>query len=307
MKYAHILSAFYAHPWAILPSKLEEVRAFLHLKAAGGDVDPEEIRAIVAARRQTIGAELVGRTALVSVFGMLAQRVGGLEAASGGVGTEAIGATLDRLVADREVRSIVLVVDSPGGSVFGVQELADKIRAYRAEKKIIGIADSVAASAAYWLLAQTSEVNVTPGGQVGSVGVVAAHQDTSKAQEIAGVKTTYVSSSPHKTDGVPESPLTPEALAELQSKVNHYHSLFVAGLAKGRGVSESRVEKDFGGGRMLTPKEALAAGMVDRVATLEQVLARLGAPAGGPSAEAQGPPLSARLAAVRARAVTVDG
>jgi signal peptide peptidase SppA len=296
MRYPHLLAAFNSTPWAILPEKLDEIRAFLEIKVAGGDVPEERVEAIEAGRRDG-SVQMAGRVAVMPVFGVIAQRVGGVERMSGMIGTEEIGATLDSLVEDKQVRAIVMAFDSPGGSVFGVPELADKIRAARDKKKIVALADSLAASAAYWLAAQASEVVVTPGGQIGSVGVIAAHIDVSKAEELKGVKTTLVTSSPYKAEFAPESPLSEEARGELQAKVNHYHGLFVGALAKGRGATEAAVAKNFGQGRMLTAKAAVEAGMADRVGTLAQVLSRLDPGAGG---------ASAALAKARARAVSLE-
>lgn len=281
MNYSRIIEAVYSEPWAILPEKLAAIRQFLSIKAVGGDVSEEQIKAATGSRRGS-NVQMAGRIAVMPIFGTLAQRVGSLEEASGGVSAEAIGATLEGLVADKQVRAIVMAFDSPGGSVYGIEELGAKIRALKEEKKIVGLADSVAASAAYWLISQTSEVNVTPGGQIGSIGVVAAHEDYSKhLEEKAGVKTTLVTAGTFKGEGNPYGPLTDEARAEMQKKVNHYYGLFVGAVAKGRGVTAARVEKDFGQGRMFTASEAVTRGMADHVATLEQVLRRLGAGAGG--------------------------
>ncbi len=282
MRYASILSAFYSTPLAILPAKLEQIRAFLRAKSGEGDVvegfvTPVEL---FGGARRSDGVQIAGKVAIMPVFGAISQRVGMMARSSGGVSTEEVGATLQSLVDDKAIRSVVMVFDSPGGSVYGVQELADKMRSLGAQKKIVGIADSMAASAAYWLLSQCAEVNVTPGGQVGSIGVLCAHEDHSEADKLAGVKTTYITSAPYKVEGAPEMPLGEEARGEMQAKVNHYHGVFTKAVARGRNVSEAHVTANYGGGRMLTAKDAVAAGMADRVATLEQVLSRLGAEGG---------------------------
>ncbi len=282
-KYPALLAAFYSNPWLLSREKFEEIRGFLQLKGAGGKVSAEEIKAL-AARRRDDSVQMAGRIAILPVMGVISQRMSGLEAASGGESAEQIGQTLDSLVADKQVKTIVMQFDSPGGSVFGIEELGRKIMAARSDKRIVGIADSVAASAAYWLLAQTSEINVTPGGQVGSIGVISAHEDYSKFEEKAGVKTTLVTSSKFKAEGNPYEPLNDDARAEMTRKVQAYHTMFTAAVARGRGITEARVEKDFGQGRMLMAKEAVAAGMADRVATLEQVIQRLGGSSGGPAA-----------------------
>lgn len=320
MLYQRILEAVYNQPLAILQEKLEQVQAFLALKAKGGDVSPDQVQAIVVERdnrralaipdalittRRPDGVLMAGRVAIISVFGVLSQRAGVLDQMSGLVSAERLGATLDGLVADRQVKAVVMAFDSPGGSVFGIPELARKIRDARAEKKIAGIVDSLAASAAFWLIAQTSEVTITTGGQMGSHGVIAAHVDVSKMEEMLGVKTTLVTSSPYKAEFASEQPLGEEARGELQGKVNAYHAMFTSDLAKGRGVSQARVEKDFGQGRMFLAEEAVKAGLADRVGTLAQLLDRLGAnEAGGPKAEAL--PVGAKLAGYRARAVQVE-
>lgn len=309
MKYRLIRAAFYSAIWAIHPGKLAEMEAFLRLKADGGEVSAEEIAEIMAARRAG-GVQVYGKTAVLPVFGTLAQRVGGLEAASGGISTEKIGASLDGLMADRSVKNVVMVYDSPGGSVQGIPELAQKIRGYRSEKKIIGVADPMAASAALWLMAQATESYVSPSGQVGSVGVIAMHQDTSKQEEMEGVKTTIVTSSPYKAEMASSQPLTEEARGELEAKVREYHGMFISDIAKGRGISAANVEKNFGQGRMLTASQAKAAGMVDGIANLETVLRRLGADSSSGGMAAQAPEdLGERMKlakAARARAIEVE-
>lgn len=296
--YPRVTHAFYSTPWAILPEKLREMEAFIQAKAAGR-VPPGEgpplmrslpIDARLAAMddyddrpRPAAGPprpnQVIGRTAIINVYGVLSQRMNLFSSFSGGTSTELIGQQLDSAMADKTIRSIVLRIDSPGGDVFGTEELARKIHAARAEKKIIAVADSMAASAAYWLAAQATEIVVTTGGQVGSIGVVAVHQDESKAEEMAGVKTTLIHAGKFKVEGSPTLPLSAEGRDHYQAIVDAYYRMFVAAVARGRSVTETRVERDFGQGRMKVAKDAVESGMADRVATLEQVLHRLGADA----------------------------
>jgi signal peptide peptidase SppA len=305
VRYDRIVAAFQGQILAILPEKYEEIRAFLALKIAGGEVSAEELAAVAGTRRPD-GVVQYGPVALVPVFGTIAQRVGMLGAASGGVSAEGIGARLDALVADHTVKSIVLDIDSPGGSVYGVPELAAKIRDLRGQKQIVAVADSIAASAAYWLLSQASESSVAPSGQVGSIGVIAAHTDMSRAERLEGMRTTLVTSSPHKAEGSPYDALSDEAREEMQKKVDAYHAMFVADVAAGRGTSAKRVEADFGQGRMVMAADAVAAGMVDRVETREQLLERLGADVQASPGPARGGSVPRAAVAARARAVSLD-
>lgn len=298
MKYANIIAAFHSQPWAIMPEKLAEIRAFLRLKARGGEIDPQDVAAIAASRRSD-NVQMIGRVAVLPVFGVIAQRVSMMDRASGGVSTEEIGQTLDNLVADKQVKTIVMAFDSPGGTVTGVPELAAKIRAARDQKRIIGLADPLAASAAYWLISQTSEIYATPSGQVGSIGVIAGHDDITGMLEQAGIKTTLVTSAPFKAETYPETPLSDEARADMQAKVDKYHSMFVTDIAAGRGITSRQVDKKYGQGRMMLAKDALETGMIDRVLTAEQLLSRL---VGEAKAEAPGTSERDRIA----RAIEVE-
>lgn len=288
--YEHVIHAFYNRPYAIQAEKLEEIRTFLERKAAGETF----LATAPKAAASTAPYRIAGRTAILPIFGVIEQRMNLLMEICGGTSTEMAGRALDHAVADSAVKSILLLIDSPGGSVFGVEELGAKVRQARDSKKVVAIADSLAASAAYWIGAQASEFYATPGGLVGSVGVYLAHKDEAAAAEKEGVKTTLISAGTYKTEGDPSQPLSEDARAHLQSIVDSYYSRFVDAVAKGRGVTVARVLKDFGQGRVFPAAEAAARGMVDKVATTESILRKLGTD--GPTAGA---------AAARARAVNL--
>ncbi len=143
MKYQRIAAAFNRSIWAILPEKLAELRAVLERRLAGEEADPDAVKAAIAARRSGDGTQRSGAVAVLPVFGTICQRIGMMEAASGGISTEEIGAALDGLVADKTVACIIMLFDSGGGSVYGVDELARKIAAVRARKRIVAMVDSV--------------------------------------------------------------------------------------------------------------------------------------------------------------------
>jgi ClpP class serine protease len=122
--------------------------------------------------------------------------------------------------------------------------------------------------------AQASEFYVTPSGQVGSIGVFSAHEDISALQEKEGRKISLISAGKYKVEGNPFEPLGEEAKAETQRVVNSYYDMFLGAVAKGRGVPLDNVRKGFGQGRMVLPKEAVAEGMVNDVATFDEALSR---------------------------------
>ena len=90
------------------------------------------------------------------------------------------------------------------------------------------------------------------------------------------MKVSLISAGKHKVDGNPYEPLSDSAREDLQSKVDTFYEMFVKNVARGRGVSQGNVRDGFGQGRMVMAEDALKAGMVDRVATFDQTLTRLG-------------------------------
>jgi capsid assembly protease len=277
MKLLRLITAFAATPWAMMPDRLEAAIAVLNARAGENNADLSALVAPVAARPTAQPAgNSPGVVAVIPVWGVISHRAHMVDdmCGPGGTSTEKLQSAIRSAVADPNVKAIVLDIDSPGGSVFGVQELADDILAARDIKPILANANSLAASAAYWLGTAASELHVTPSGEVGSVGVYAAHVDVSKSQELKGLKTTLISAGKFKIEGNPYQPLDPEAAAQIQARVNDYYDGFVKAVAKHRGVGVQAVRDGFGQGRTVGAKDAVTAGMADQVATLDQTIQR---------------------------------
>jgi len=182
-------------------------------------------------------------------------------------GYASIRAGIRRALADPTVKTIDLVIDSPGGSVIGLPEAADAIFAANKIKPVRAFIPGICASAAYWLASQASTITLTPSGEVGSVGVLNLHTDISKALDTAGVKVTAVTAGVFKTERAPFTPLSDNAKAHMQTGVSGWYADFLSTVRRGRGARVSPTS-NYGGGRMLGSREALAAGMVDFVANL---------------------------------------
>lgn len=288
MKYLRILSEVAAAPWAIDPIKGEAMLSVLRFAALGGKHSPAEIERILAfdqedeneerhRRRDMRDKPGPGGIAVLGLKGIISPRASGMEDVSPGVGTscERFGRALRSVVGDTNISAIVLDVNSPGGNVHNVTELAQQMRAARGAKPIIACVSPVAASAAYWIAAQADEIVVTESGEVGSIGVVAYHEDISRFLDAEGVTPTIFRSTPEKQETHPAFPLTEGAKAHLQGEIDRYYGMFLADVAAGRGVKVDQVRSDFGHGRMVGAKDAVAAGMADRIGTLDDELARL--------------------------------
>lgn len=156
-----------------------------------------------------------------------------------------------------------------------MSELADEIASARAQKPVVAIANSLAASAAYWIGCSASEFYVTPGGEVGSIGVWQAHFDYSQAFAAEGIQPTLVSAGKYKVEGNPYAPLDEEAQGFMQSRVDDYYASFTQAVARGRGVPIAQVRDGMGQGRVLGADAALAQRMVDGVATFDDVVRKM--------------------------------
>lgn len=273
--YELILRAVLGSPWAIMPEKLAMIEGVLRVRASGGLVSAADIAAATNGRKSDGERVNVGDgVAVIPIYGTIHQHAGLLAESSGGVSTDGIRNALRWALADPQVGSIVLDVDSPGGNVMGVPELAAEIMRARGGKPIVALANSLAASAAYWLASAADEVWVTPSGQVGSIGVYLAHVDMSKAYEDEGIKVSMISAGKYKVEGNEYEPLGDEARTALQEMVDEYYGMFVDAVAKGRGRAVAEVRGGFGEGRPVTAKAAKAAGMVDGIGTLDEAAGR---------------------------------
>lgn len=273
MKLLRLVTAFSQTPWALKADTFEAARAILHAAANG---ERANLEPLAGPPPKSPSGNSPGVIAVIPIWGVIANRAYMVEDICGpsGTSTERLQQSIQSALANPDVKAIVLDIDSPGGSVFGVQELADFIFSARETKPILANANSLAASAAYWIGTAASEFTVTPSGMAGSVGVYAAHMDASKAEEIMGLKTTLISAGKYKVEGHPYAPLDTEAAQSMQKSVDEYYSAFTASVAKYRGTGVAAVRDGFGEGRTVSAKEAAACNMSDGIATLDETIQR---------------------------------
>lgn len=279
-------------PWAMLPGYLEAMIEVIQLRADGVRFTEEEIAArLAAADHGSLSlaepkriSPSSGAIAVIPISGIIAQKASMVNNQSGprGTSTEDITRAFDAAMADPGISAIVFDVNSPGGTVNGVPETARHIAANRGTKRIVASVTGLGASAAYYLMSAADEIAVTPSGEVGSIGVYMVHTDLSGAMAAEGVKQTVIRAGKYKAEGHPAEPLSDEARAALQARVDESYDMFVKDVAKNRGVSPADVRNGYGEGRVVSAARAVELGMADRVATIDEVLARLGSSRGGP-------------------------
>lgn len=249
-------AALQAAPWAIQREVLKVVNS-----AADPTLEPRARASGAPAR--------AGAIAVLPLTGVLTQ---GGWADGGDMSTVAFGDALADAMDDDTVGAVLIAINSPGGSVYGCQELADQVFAARKAKPVIGIADCLAASAAYWIGSQCSEFYCAPSGEVGSIGVWTAHMDLSGLLANYGINVTLISAGKYKTEGNPFGPLDDDAKAAIQGSVDGYYSTFTSAVARGRSANVATVRDGMGQGRVLSAADAQKAGMIDGVATRADVI-----------------------------------
>lgn len=292
-RYPAILASLFNTPQVIQLEKLEQIAAFVaarehtHPSGVKQEYNKEEHEhleyCIDVATGETISTAQVPATqgnrqfvAVLPLFGTLFQHGDMAMDASGGTSTEQWQKQFAKLDANPSVKTIVIETHSPGGQVWGTQEAADVVRVARdsGRTRIVSVVNSQMASGAIWIGTAANQVFVTPGGEMGSIGVVAMHRDMSGAEAAEGVKTTLIAMPPKKVEGNEFAPLDEGAMAAYQDRIEQTYQRFVGAMAKNRGVSTARVQGDFGGGGMLKANEAVAAGLADGVATMQEVMDR---------------------------------
>jgi signal peptide peptidase SppA len=295
---AHLIAA---RPWAL--DRTSAAWQELVRLAQGVDVEIDleafEASSKVSAGsfRERMGSQRIGAVEVIPVFNVITQRYSWLTWLMDGTALDFLREAIREAVEDSDVTSIVLDVDSPGGSVAGLIEFADDLRKLAAVKPIVAVANPMSASAAVWSTSGATEFVCAPGGMVGSIGVYAMHVDMSRAMDEAGLTITYVHYGEYKVEGNPYEPLGEEAAKSLQAEVDYFGHKFEGDVAKGRKTQVSTVHESFGQGRMLLPEAAQAVGLIDRIDTLANIVKRYqrGAATSGRRAEELAPELVADI------------
>ena len=264
--YAQIINALNNIVWAILPEKMETIMKMLAPRL--NNVCAVDFEAVAKRQVQQVGNKVV----VLPLVGTMTQRADMFTQCSGMLSTDAFGKQIDQLANDPSIKSIILDIDSPGGSVYGLEELTAKIRSAASKKRVISVANSMMASAAYYVGSAATKTVAAPGSQVGSIGTIAVHVDESVALESEGVKYTFITAGKYKALGNNAEPLTAEAQVYYQDQVDQYYDMFLGAVAKNRGVAKALVKSDYGQGKILSAKDALKVGMVDQIRTLDEVI-----------------------------------
>jgi signal peptide peptidase SppA len=213
--------------------------------------------------------------AVVPVVGPIFRRADAFEEMCGGESAtyEALRKDFQKAIDDPMVRAIVLDIDSPGGEVNGCDELAQAVYDARGKKPIVAYVGGMGASAAYWIASAADEIVAAPTAELGSIGVRSGYIDDSKALEKAGFKewVFVASQSPKKSF----DPNVEGDRERLQVVLDDLADVFIARVARNRGVTAEKVMKFYGQGDVMVGERAVAAGLADRLGSFESLLAEV--------------------------------
>lgn len=208
------------------------------------------------------GMEIIDGIAHIPIAGAIGQGLGGFAKGRGAVDVGDISSEIDQAISDKEVKSILFDIDSPGGMVSGTPELASKIRG--AAKPKYTFTQGMIASAAYWLASACDGIFATESAEIGSIGVYLPFHDLTKAAEMEGVKVELIKAGKLKGIGYPGLPLSEMQREHLQERVDDIYKMFTTHVRSTRG---SRISDDTMQGQTFLAKEAHTRGLIDGLVT----------------------------------------
>lgn len=270
-KFSNILNAVYCEPWIIRPAMHDVICQIVddHISGLAHNADGRAsvFDALTKDEDEKI-YEIVDNVGIINIHGVIEKGVGALQKTSGMTDVDDISDALDDLEQDN-VDGILLNIDSPGGTVSGVPELATKIKAMSAKMPIVSFTDSLMASAGYWLGSQAWAIIASPSSVVGSIGVYNAILDQSKAYENAGVKQTVIKAGKFKGIGIPGTTLTDEQIKYMQERVDYLYDQFKLSVVSGR---KRRIDDDVMQGQDFFGSQAVENGLIDSTGDIDDAI-----------------------------------
>lgn len=191
----------------------------------------------------------------------------------GGAPLDVLTDAFKELMANEEIDTIILDIDSAGGTVAGVATFADMVFQARDEKRIVTHSSSMMMSAAMWIGAASEKILISDNTVVtGSIGVLTTHLDFEIFNIQRGVIPTEIVAGKQKRVASQLKPLTSEGRAVLQGQVDHLMEVFIGDIARFKGVTTQNVSINMADGEVFIGDKAVKAGLVDDIISFDLLL-----------------------------------
>ena len=280
MKILDILTS----PWSIKPEKLHEIRGVYETHLRGEKIDWKGMTAqfgLMMSGDHENDMEIENGMAIISIEGVISKRQSLMSWLFGGYATEEIGQSFDAAMENNEVYSILLDIDSPGGTVDGAEELCNKIYNARVQgqKRIIAYSDGEMCSSAYWIGSSADRIFISGETvEAGSIGILGTHIDQSELDKAEGLKWTEIASGPYKRIASGHTSLSKDGAAYLQAKVDYLAGIFTEqALFRNRKMNDKQAA-EVSKGATYFGQQAIDAGLVDGVSTKAAIIDLYGNP-----------------------------
>ncbi|MEA2711778.1 MAG: protease [Phycisphaerales bacterium] len=181
---------------------------------------------------------------------------------------------LDQAAKDKDVKAVLLRVNSPGGTVTASDTMYQLVMRFKAKtrKPVIASMQEVAASGGYYVSLASDKMIAQPTTVVGSIGVIFNTFDLSGTMDKIGARANAIKSGPLKDMGSPFKNMTPDERAVMQGLVDEYYARFVGVLTTHRNLPNESIRKTLTDGRVFSGQRAKELGLIDDVGMLEDAI-----------------------------------
>ena len=186
--------------------------------------------------------------------------------------TKATITDLQKLRKDKDVKAVVIRVNSPGGSAFASEQIWHEIQLLRAEKPVVISMGGLAASGGYYISCGANKIFAEPMTLTGSIGIFGMIPDASELlTQKLGLSFDVVKTNAMSDFGATGRPFNANEAAKMQNYINNGYELFTGRVAGGRGMAQDSV-KAIAEGRVWTGEQALKIGLVDKLGNLDDAI-----------------------------------
>ena len=261
-----ILQAIHTKRWGITPEYLDVI-----IGVASREL--KDIEAVLSSPAVKKGSGLLSTRSgvgIINIGGVIAPYMNIMTEISGGTTIEQLGLNFGEALRSKEIKAIVLNIDSPGGDICGIHEFSNMVYEARGQKPIVAYVGNLCASAAYWIASACDCIIADKTATLGSIGVVASWIDDSAWMEKEGIKEYKLVSS--QTPNKQQDLNSDEGLNSLQAELDGLANIFIESVATHRERAAKYVESNFGKGGVLLAEQAIKVGMADELGSLESVI-----------------------------------